>query len=50
MKERRTDYGTVILHWLFVAALGVAFVTGLRIATFTISPVMIHTVIMLEPP
>ena len=33
MRERKTDYGTVILHWLFVAALGVAFVTGLRIAT-----------------
>ena len=33
MRERRTDYGTVILHWLFVAGLGVAFVTGLRIAT-----------------
>lgn len=33
MKERKTDYGTVILHWLFVAGLGVAFVTGLRIAT-----------------
>lgn len=33
MRDRKTDYGTVILHWLFVAALGVAFVTGLRIAT-----------------
>jgi hypothetical protein len=33
MKDRKTDYGTVILHWLFVAGLGVAFVTGLRIAT-----------------
>jgi Ethylbenzene dehydrogenase/Prokaryotic cytochrome b561 len=33
MKNRKTDYGTVILHWLFAAALGVAFVTGLRIAT-----------------
>ena len=33
MKDRKTDYGTVILHWLFAAALGVAFVTGLRIAT-----------------
>lgn len=33
MKERKTDYGTVVLHWLFAAALGVALVTGLRIAT-----------------
>lgn len=33
MKRRRTDYGTVILHWLLVAATGVAFLTGLRIAT-----------------
>lgn len=33
MTDRKTDYGTVILHWLFAAALGVAFVTGLRIAT-----------------
>ena len=33
MKERKTDYGTVILHWLFAAGLGVAFITGLRIAT-----------------
>jgi Ethylbenzene dehydrogenase/Prokaryotic cytochrome b561 len=33
MKDRKTDYGTVILHWLFAAGLGVAFVTGLRIAT-----------------
>ena len=33
MKQRKTDYGTIILHWLLVAAVGVAFVTGLRIAT-----------------
>src|SRR3954447_14685585 len=33
MRDRKTDYGTVILHWLFAACLGVAFVTGLRIAT-----------------
>ena len=33
MSDRKTDYGTVILHWLFTAGLGVAFVTGLRIAT-----------------
>jgi cytochrome b subunit of formate dehydrogenase len=30
---RKTDYGTIILHWLMVAAIVVAFVTGLRIAT-----------------
>jgi len=33
VKHRKTDYGTIILHWLLVAALGIAFVTGLRIAT-----------------
>ena len=33
MKDRKTDYGTVILHGLFAAGLGVAFFTGLRIAT-----------------
>jgi hypothetical protein len=32
LKQRRTDYGTIILHWLLVTAFGVAFVTGLRIA------------------
>ena len=33
MKTRKTDYGTIIFHWLLVAALAIAFVTGLRIAT-----------------
>ena len=33
MKHRKTDYGTIILHWSLVAAFGVAFVSGLRIAT-----------------
>ena len=32
MKQRRTDYGTIILHWLLVIGFGVALVTGLRIA------------------
>jgi Ethylbenzene dehydrogenase/Prokaryotic cytochrome b561 len=31
-KKRRTDYGTIILHWLLVGSLVVAVVTGLRIA------------------
>src|SRR5258708_9678817 len=26
MRRRQTDYGTIILHWLLVAAFGVAFV------------------------
>jgi Ethylbenzene dehydrogenase/Prokaryotic cytochrome b561 len=30
---KKTDYGTIILHWLLVVAFCVAFVTGLRIAT-----------------
>ena len=33
MRKRKTDYGTVILHWLLAAGMGVAFLTGLRIAT-----------------
>ncbi|HZR90210.1 MAG TPA: ethylbenzene dehydrogenase-related protein [Bradyrhizobium sp.] len=35
MKRRKTDYGTVILHWLLVAATIAAFLSGLRIATET---------------
>ena len=35
MKQRKTDYGTVVFHWLMVLALIIAFVTGLRIATET---------------
>ena len=35
MKSRKTDYGTIILHWLLVGAFGVAFFTGMRIATET---------------
>ena len=33
MRQRKTDYGTIILHWLLVGAFAVAFVSGLRIAT-----------------
>jgi hypothetical protein len=33
VRHRKTDYGTIILHWLLVAAFGIAFVSGLRIAT-----------------
>jgi hypothetical protein len=33
MTRRRTDYGTIILHWVLVAAFGVALFSGLRIAT-----------------
>ena len=35
VRRRKTDYGTIILHWLVVGATIVAFVTGLRIATET---------------
>jgi Ethylbenzene dehydrogenase/Prokaryotic cytochrome b561 len=31
-RKRRSDYGTVILHWLLVLALTTAILTGLRIA------------------
>ena len=33
MRRRKTDYGTVVLHWVLVAAFGVALATGLRIAS-----------------
>ena len=33
MRHRKTDYGTIILHWLFVGAFAIALVSGLRIAT-----------------
>ena len=35
MKDRKTDYGTIILHWSLVGAFGVAFFSGMRIATET---------------
>jgi hypothetical protein len=31
-RKRKTDYGTIILHWLLVGSLAVAVITGLRIA------------------
>ena len=33
--DRRTDYGTIVLHWTLVASLVVAAASGLRIATET---------------
>lgn len=33
MRRRKTDYGTIILHWVLVAAFGVALFSGLRIAS-----------------
>jgi hypothetical protein len=33
VRHRKTDYGTIILHWLFVAAFAIALFSGLRIAT-----------------
>jgi hypothetical protein len=33
VRHRKTDYGTIILHWLLVAAFGIALLSGLRIAT-----------------
>jgi hypothetical protein len=35
VRRRKTDYGTVILHWLLVAATAAAFISGLRIASET---------------
>lgn len=33
MRQRKTDYGTIILHWVLVLASLAAFATGLRIAS-----------------
>jgi Ethylbenzene dehydrogenase/Prokaryotic cytochrome b561 len=33
VRKRKTDYGTILLHWMLVAAIGVAFFSGLRIAS-----------------
>jgi len=33
VRRPRTDYGTIVLHWLLVGATAVAFLTGLRIAS-----------------
>jgi hypothetical protein len=33
VRRRKTDYGTILLHWMLVGAIGVAFVSGLRIAS-----------------
>jgi len=35
IRNRRTDYGTIVLHWMLVASLLVAFLSGLRIASET---------------
>ena len=34
-RDRKTDYGTIILHWTLVGSLVVALLSGLRIATET---------------
>jgi hypothetical protein len=33
VKIRKTDYGTIILHWVLVGGIGVTVFTGLRMAT-----------------
>jgi hypothetical protein len=42
VRQRKTDYGTVVLRWLAAIALAIAFVTGLRIATETPEHTWIH--------
>ena len=34
-RKKKTDYGTVILHWTMAVSLGLAVATGFRIATET---------------
>jgi hypothetical protein len=49
VRTRKTDYGTVVLHWLLVIAIVVAFVSGLRIATETPERTWINFFDMLIP-
>jgi Ethylbenzene dehydrogenase/Prokaryotic cytochrome b561 len=49
VRQRKTDYGTVILHWLLVIAIVVAFMTGLRIATETPERTWINAIDILIP-
>jgi len=49
MRIRKTDYGTIILHWLLVGAFGVAFFSGMRIATETPDRGWINLFDMLMP-
>src|SRR5262249_56348422 len=48
-RERKTDYGTVILHWTLVASLVVAFASGLRIATETPDRVWVNVLDVVLP-
>jgi cytochrome b subunit of formate dehydrogenase len=49
VRQRKTDYGTVILHWLLVIAVSAAFLSGLRIATETPERTWINQFDMLIP-
>jgi hypothetical protein len=49
MRVRKTDYGTIILHWLLAGATVVAFITGLRIATEAPGRGWLNTIDMLLP-
>jgi hypothetical protein len=48
-RKRKTDYGTIVLHWLLVGSLLVAIVTGLRIATEAPDRTWINTIDGLLP-
>jgi hypothetical protein len=48
-RNRRTDYGTIALHWLLVGALMVAAVTGLRIASEAPDRTWINTLDLFLP-
>jgi len=49
VRRRKTDYGTIILHWILVSATVVAFVTGLRIATEAPDRTWLNTIDFLLP-
>jgi Ethylbenzene dehydrogenase/Prokaryotic cytochrome b561 len=49
VRPRKTDYGTIILHWLFVIACVVAFGSGLRIAAESLGQTWINLFDLLLP-
>jgi len=49
VRQRKTDYPTIIMHWVLVAAILVAFVTGLRIATEAPDHAWINSIDVLLP-
>jgi Ethylbenzene dehydrogenase/Prokaryotic cytochrome b561 len=49
VRQRKTDYGTILLHWMLVAAIGVASFSGLRIASEAPDRTWINSIDFLLP-